>query len=193
MRRSLGPPPFPAEISPVEGSEREAAVALVLWGEAAELLLIRRADDPRDPWSGHMALPGGRHEKDDEDLLFTAMRETEEEVGLVLERRDYLGALPAVRAGSRSRIDPMKVSPFVFRLDGPRPRTIPNYEVAEVIWLPLGELTQPERKDEVAILHEGKTFRMPAIRVGDNKIWGLTYGIISSVLSHLATDDDDAD
>ncbi len=154
-----------------------------------ELLLIRRAEDPRDPWSGHMALPGGRHEKRDADLLATAMRETEEEVGLVLEHEHYLESLPPVSARSRSRIEPMRVTPFVFRLEGPRPSTVPNYEVAEVIWLPLSELARPERKAEIALRHDGKTFRLPAIQVGDHKIWGLTYGIISNVLPKMNGDD----
>lgn len=148
--------------------------------------MIRRADDPRDPWSGHMALPGGRHEKGDVDLLTTAMRETGEEVGIALQTEDYLGALPSVRARSRAKIEPMEVSPFVFRLRGERPLATPNYEVAEVLWLPFADLTQPERKTEFALVFEGKTLLMPAIQVNEHKIWGLTYGILASLVDFLA-------
>jgi 8-oxo-dGTP pyrophosphatase MutT (NUDIX family) len=189
MRRAPDLPAPHAEISPPKGSEYQAAVAVVLWGERGELLLIRRAEDPRDPWSGHMALPGGRHEKEDHDLLTTAIRETEEEVGLCLDRNHFLGALPPVRARSRAKISPLSVAPFVFRLEGPRPLTTPNYEVAEVIWLPLSELTSPERKSELTLHHEGKTYNMPAIQVREHKIWGLTYGIISNLLSYLGEED----
>lgn len=190
MRRAPDLPATPAEISPLEGSERQAAVALVLWGARGELLLIRRAEDPRDPWSGHMALPGGRYEESDEDLLTTAIRETKEEVGLALNREHYLGALPVVRARSRAKVAPLSVAPFVFRIEGSRPQTTPNYEVAEVLWLPLSELTSPERKSELTLHHEGKIYSMPAIQVQEHKIWGLTYGIISSLLGYLESVDD---
>lgn len=190
MRRLMNPVSLPTEISPLEGSERQAAVALILWGESGELLLIRRADHPLDPWSGHMALPGGRHENDDTDLLTTAMRETREEVGIALGMDSYLGALPPVRARSRVKIDPMKITPFVFRLAGERPLPVPNYEVAEVIWLPLAALTEPARKTEILLSHEGAAMRLPAIQVNEHKIWGLTYGIISNLLTSLVPDEE---
>lgn len=190
MRRSPSSRLPPAEISPLSGSARHAAVALILWGETGELLLIRRAEDPRDPWSGHMALPGGRHEKKDGDLVTTAIRETAEEVGITLRAEDSLGALPRVRARSRAKIEPLEVTPFVFRLSGERPLTILNHEVAEVLWFRFSEITAPERKTEFSLVHEGKTLRLPAIQVNEHKIWGLTYGILSSLLSFLPSDDE---
>ncbi|MCA9639821.1 MAG: NUDIX domain-containing protein, partial [Myxococcales bacterium] len=71
---------------------RFAAVAAVLRPTDAdtEVLLIRRAEHEGDPWSGHMAFPGGRHDPTDPDLLTTARRETLEEVGLDLSRRARL-------------------------------------------------------------------------------------------------------
>jgi 8-oxo-dGTP pyrophosphatase MutT (NUDIX family) len=137
-----------------------------------------------------MALPGGRHEKDDAELITTAIRETAEEVGITLSLADYLGALPVTQARSRTLTEPMTVTPFVFRLNGERPQATPNYEVAEIIWLPLSELTQPERKTEVLIHHQGQALRLPAIQVNEHKIWGLTYGVISSLLCYLAADDE---
>src|SRR5687767_8397810 len=84
----------PAEMGPDEagatdafGRElRQAAVALVLRGhaEGAQMLVIKRSEAERDHWSGHLALPGGRAEPDDESLLATAVRETFEEVGMNL-------------------------------------------------------------------------------------------------------------
>src|SRR6185503_17634978 len=63
---------------------RLAVVALVLREglEGPELLVIKRSEAEHDHWSGHMALPGGRVEPEDESLLATAARETFEEVGL---------------------------------------------------------------------------------------------------------------
>src|SRR6478752_6570976 len=70
-----------------------AAVAAVLVPSPDAVLLIRRAERAGDPWSGHMALPGGRREPEDADLVETARRETFEEVGLQLARSDLLGGL----------------------------------------------------------------------------------------------------
>src|SRR5215213_2159058 len=81
-------PATPDEPAPEDGAGalRQAAVALVLRGgvEGAEMLVIKRSEAERDHWSGHLALPGGRAEPSDENLLATAVRETFEEVGLDL-------------------------------------------------------------------------------------------------------------
>ena len=78
---------LPAEAAGTEAAgdaRKRAAVVLALRGEAldAEALFIVRATDERDPWSGHVALPGGREEPGDADLLETALRELREETGL---------------------------------------------------------------------------------------------------------------
>ena len=73
-----------------------AAVAVILAPDPDALLLIRRAERAGDPWSGHMALPGGRQEPTEPDLFTTAVRETAEEVGLTLGRRNLIGALDDV-------------------------------------------------------------------------------------------------
>ncbi|HEX6006859.1 MAG TPA: NUDIX domain-containing protein, partial [Burkholderiales bacterium] len=87
--------PVPAER--YEGA-REAAVALLLRAhDELELLLIKRAEQESDPWSGHVALPGGRRNRHDSDLLHTALRETEEEVGIAVGRDlQLIGALDEV-------------------------------------------------------------------------------------------------
>lgn len=169
------------ENSPLEGSTPQAAVALVLCGPGDELLLIRRADDPRDPWSGHMALPGGKRDADDHSLLATALRETWEEVGLRLGEEHLLGPLPPMRTRSRTK-DSLWVAPYVFRLGEVRPRTTPNYEVAEIIWTPLAALTQPERETFLTVEHDGLSHRFPAWDVQERKVWGLTYAIVSHLL-----------
>src|SRR5262245_57207262 len=86
-------------------AEKRAAVA-VGFGDSArgpEILLIRLAAHPDDPWSGHMAFPGGREDPGDPDLLSTAMRETLEELSLDLRSAarllGSLDELPAVARG----------------------------------------------------------------------------------------------
>src|SRR5215218_7814707 len=95
---------------------RLAAVALVLreGSEGPELLVIKRSEAEHDHWSGHLALPGGRVEPEDESLLATAARETLEEVGLDLRE----GGEAIARLGTVNPQSPyaprVSVTPFVF-------------------------------------------------------------------------------
>src|SRR4051812_2679723 len=84
--QQLRPKLHSGEDSAIDTSRRQAAVALVLRHHAgfAELLMIKRAANPNDFWSGHLALPGGRRQTEDADLRMTAIRETREEVGVDL-------------------------------------------------------------------------------------------------------------
>ena len=118
-----------------------AAVAVLIAPDPDAILLIRRADRPGDPWSGHMALPGGRREPDDPDLLATAIRETREEVGVELDREQLLGALDDV-VPRNPVLPPIAVRPFVFLLPA-RPVLVLNPEVAATQWVSLDDLLQP--------------------------------------------------
>src|SRR5215510_10047679 len=94
---------------------RSAAVAAVLrqGSRGPEVLLIKRAEHERDPWSGHMALPGGRRSPEDVNLIATAFRETEEEIAVPLARvGHYLGALDEVAPASPT-LPPIIIAPFV--------------------------------------------------------------------------------
>src|SRR3989338_2518259 len=94
----------------------EAAVALIrIAGTPPEYLILRRAVNEADPWSGHFSLPGGRREAGDADLLATCLRETWEECGVALPLSALVRALPVTVAGSVvGRMSP--VSPFLFEL-----------------------------------------------------------------------------
>jgi 8-oxo-dGTP pyrophosphatase MutT (NUDIX family) len=114
VRRALGGAAPRAELE----RARRAAVAVVLApsgapGDALSLLLMRRSEREGDPWSGHMALPGGHAHRADADLLHTARRETLEEVGIDLSDAELLGALDDV---SPMRSSEIAVRPFVFAL-----------------------------------------------------------------------------
>lgn len=159
----------------------ETAVALILTpGEKGlEALFIRRAERADDPWSGHVALPGGRREPGDADRLATAVRETEEEVGVRLAPDSLLGALDDLHPRTAT-IPPLVIRPFVFGL-ARRPRTRLSGEVAGVHWFALADLPAAAGSAEVAV--RGTTMTVPCFRPAGTVIWGLTYRILSGFLA----------
>ena len=164
---------------------REAAVALILRGEPMDVLFIKRADSPRDPWSGQMALPGGRLEETDPDLRATAMRETMEETGLALDGdATYLGRLPTLAPINR-RIPPVAVSPHIFLTRASARADRLSYEVASTHWISLDILRSGEVLDQVEIQFEEGSRRFPCFRVDGQIIWGMTYRIIEDFLQRL--------
>jgi 8-oxo-dGTP pyrophosphatase MutT (NUDIX family) len=175
-------------------TDRRAAVAAILRrapdGADTEVLLIRRAERPGDPWSGHMAFPGGHHEPVDRDLRETAMRETMEEVGLDLREHEFLGQLDEVAAMARGRSVGMTIAPYVFALrpsDTPLDLT-PNYEVAELLWGSLGRMLRGEIDAVKEITYGGETMRLPAFAVQEQLVWGMTHGMLRSLFSVLTED-----
>lgn len=165
----------------IEGTTRAAAVALVLRGSAqgVEALLMKRADHPKDPWSGHVGLPGGRAESADRGLIHTAIRETAEEIGLTLSPdQDLLGALDETRATARSRAIDLKIAPFVFVSPGAPDVLTLSEEVASTHWIPLGELFDTNHVGSVTMQHAGQTLRFPSIEVRGLTVWGLTLRML---------------
>ncbi len=145
---------------------RPAAVALVLLEgpQGLELILIKRAERGDDPWSGQIALPGGRYEGGDRDLEATAVRET-------------LGALDDLYPRT-SLLPPVVVRPFVFALTR-RAALVPSDEVQRAFWLPLGRLSEAGVRREVTVTVRGGAHTLPAYRVDDDLIWGMTERILT--------------
>ena len=160
---------------------REAAVALVLVpvdGGDVALLFIKRAEYPEDPWSGQIALPGGRRDRADPDLLATAIRETGEETGIQLERHHVIGELDDLSPVS-PHLPPIVVRPFVFALPS-APETRLSHEVTESLWVPRRQLL--ERRTEERVTARDLTLVMPGYRVGPHFIWGMTERIVTPFL-----------
>jgi len=168
---------------PGDASLRWAAVAVVLVPSPDAVLLIRRADRTGDPWSGHMALPGGRRDPEDEDLVATAVREAFEEVGLRLNRADLLGGLDDVVPRSPV-LPPIAVRPFVFAL-AERPPLTPNPEVAAVRWVHLDHVLHPETYHSARLEIRGEPREFPAYRVDESIVWGMTERILTALLAQL--------
>jgi 8-oxo-dGTP pyrophosphatase MutT (NUDIX family) len=133
------------EPSLVSSAPARAAVAVILRerGQQVELLFIERASRAGDPWSGHMAFPGGRVGPGDDGTRQAAERETLEEVGLCLARSTHLGRLDDLEGRPRVR-EGIVVSAHVYHVADPGPLT-PNHEVREAFWFPISGLLERER------------------------------------------------
>ena len=173
------------------GSLRLAAVALVLREglEGPELLVIKRSEAEHDHWSGHMALPGGRVEPEDESLLATAARETFEEVGLDLGA----GGEALARLGTITPQSPyaprVSVTPFVFvapkeyhAASGSKELLLSG-EVAAAFWFPVDELKKGGRSAVFRMVFAGVEREWPAYPSQHGLIWGITERILTEFLS----------
>jgi 8-oxo-dGTP pyrophosphatase MutT (NUDIX family) len=158
-----------------------ASVALVLAGadDDLSLCLIRRAERLGDPWSGHLALPGGHADAGDPNPQAVAQRETLEEVGLELGPRHYLGGLSQVpvRLGPADR--QLILSPFVYYLGPALAPLAGSDEVAEAFWQPLTQLWDPANASSVPWQRDGRQMLYPAIRCRGQVLWGLTLRVLT--------------
>jgi 8-oxo-dGTP pyrophosphatase MutT (NUDIX family) len=171
-------------LAPRAAGSKEAAVALVLRPrERLELLLIKRAEVHGDPWSGHVALPGGRRGTGDADLVDTARRETEEEVGVPLARvSTLLGVLDDV-APMTPRLPPIVITPFVFAVPAATVAHPDAREVQAALWVPLDALRETSAFAEITVtVATGDEMTVPSFVIGDYAIWGLTYRILQQFL-----------
>jgi 8-oxo-dGTP pyrophosphatase MutT (NUDIX family) len=162
-----------------------ASVAIVLGAGAAgiELLLIQRATRDDDPWSGHMALPGGRRDPDDADVIATAVREAREEVGIDLTvDGEPIGRLDELRAIARHRPLDLVISPVVFALQRPVTLTLNPREVESAVWVPLSFLAMPEARTTHSRTLDGIANDYPAFCYEGYTIWGLTHRILAGFL-----------
>ncbi|MEO6094310.1 MAG: NUDIX domain-containing protein [Fibrobacteria bacterium] len=161
----------------------QAAVALIRTnGPDPEFLLLRRASNPKDPWSGHFALPGGRWETRDQDLLETCMRETLEETGIRLEPGQLIHPLPMAIAGMHMG-RPMEVAPFLFEIPSKPVLALAAAEIAAFHWLAQSYLRDPANRHQAAMSVSHPEREFPCIRVGNETgaIWGFTYGVLETL------------
>jgi 8-oxo-dGTP pyrophosphatase MutT (NUDIX family) len=160
-----------------------AAVALIVAPSPDSLLLIQRAERPGDPWSGHMALPGGRRDPEDVDLLATALRETSEEVGISLSRESLVGALADVVPRTPT-LPPIAVRPFLLAVPN-RPVLILNPEVAAASWVGLEELLRPDAHQQVSVNIQGISREVSAFLLEAGLVWGMTERVLSGLVEHF--------
>ena len=163
-----------------EGDRIQAAVSVVVRGrEDLDFLLIKRARSQRDPWSGHMALPGGRRDDSDGDLRHTARRETLEETGVDLERVGAaLGRLDDVAPSSPQ----LTISSFVFGVPADTEAWVASEEIEKIFWIPLDDLKNPDNHGTVEIPLPGGPRDFPCYHLVGEHVWGLTHRILQHFL-----------
>lgn len=158
-------------------------MAAVIAPDPDAILLIRRADRPGDPWSGHMALPGGRREPEDRDLLATVLREAREEVGIDLTVEQLLGSLDDV-VPRPPVLPPIAVRPYAFLVPA-RPHLVLNPEVAAAQWVAFEDLLQPGGYHLASLEIAGQRREVQVYRLDDAIVWGMTERILSSLFQLL--------
>ncbi|MBQ62879.1 MAG: coenzyme A pyrophosphatase [Gammaproteobacteria bacterium] len=175
---------------------RWAAVAIILKqsDDHTEALFILRAKHDGDPWSGHMAFPGGHREPADENLRQTAEREILEEIGLdLVQDARFIGEIDSVRANPRGRNLDLVVTPFVYALENEQAQFKPNYEVAKILW---GSLNDMYSGDSITVgeFHVlGERHRYSGYDVHGEVVWGLTYRMLDLFFGVLDPDWDPHD
>jgi len=151
-------------------------------GRDPGLILTRRtADLPRH--AGEISFPGGMHDVEDGDLLATALREAEEELGLSPDAVDVLGALEPISTYTTG----FWVTAFVGALEE-GPHLTPNpHEIAEVIHVPVRVLDEVEA--EVEWTREDQTWRGFVYEVDGHVIWGATGRMLHEFLEVFRVQD----
>lgn len=180
-------PSLAARLEAARGFENPTAsasvAAVISTAGEPSLLLLTRASNPRDPWSGHVSFPGGRYEPGDAGPLDTSIRETDEEVSLQLSPDQYvgdLGALDATHVTGRELI----VFANVFVLTENDPLLEPNEEVVAYSWVPVSDLTDPALRG--TFKHEsGLEFPAVSITTLTPMLWGMTLRFVDDLLGRL--------
>ena len=165
----------------------QAAVSVVLRGtNDLDLLMIKRAHFDHDPWSGQMALPGGRRDDTDANLLQTAIRETMEETALDLgQGAQHLGQLKDLQPSS-VQLPKLTITPFVFVVGPKTEASVASPEIDQIFWVSIDDLRKRDRNCSLEIpMPDGQKQEFPCYIVEGRPVWGLTFRIVSELLQVL--------
>lgn len=168
----------------LEGQARLGGVLALLYFKRDELhvVLTRRRDDLHSH-AGQISFPGGSHENA-ETMVETALRETEEEIGVQADRVEVLGKLTPIYIPPSDFV----VHPFVGWYPGGTPVFDPNPdEVAEVLEVPLRTLLDPATQVETEVQVNGFRLRVPVFLFESHKVWGATAVMLNELLERLRT------
>jgi 8-oxo-dGTP pyrophosphatase MutT (NUDIX family) len=169
----------------------DAAVLVPVFRDDAgdvRVVLILRAEG--GVHGGQIGFPGGRSDPGDASPLETALREAEEEIGLTRDRVHVLDTLPVFETMSTG----FRVAPFLARIQPPPAWRPDAREVAEVIVARALDLASDEAQGVVEMRFEGRPEpqRVRYLRVGESRLWGVTFRILEPILPRLLAKDFDA-
>ncbi len=162
-------------------SKKPRGAVAVLFREQADdlwLLMIKRRENPQDPWSGQMAFPGGHSDLEDQTLLDTATREAFEEIGIDIRNQSFLGCLHNVQPKNAPKV----IAPFLFLISGEiHPKT--SREAVEVLWVPMSFLFKPKNVTSFKVPVGRREISMGCYLYLNHLIWGMSFRIIQEIIS----------
>jgi 8-oxo-dGTP pyrophosphatase MutT (NUDIX family) len=164
----------------VWGEARHASVGILIAGakQNPSICFIRRAKWEGDPWSEHIAFPGGSRTAD-EDATQTLRRELEEEIGWVVEDCERPVRLPQLRIRLAGRERLLLLDAFVYRVEGDPPALRCGPEVESAFWIPIAELWSLNNLDHHSLGDGSETLVYPAIRTSQGIIFGITLRVLT--------------
>ena len=167
--------------TPTPGPGDRLAAVLLPLVEGDRLVLTRRTEHlSRHP--GEISFPGGLTQDEDMDLAATALRETQEELGLPPEEVEVLGALVPVH----TFVSAILIVPFVGVVRGAPAFAPSEAEIAQVLTYPLDELMAAETTVEWP--RDGQVYRGFAYPMRDgNTVWGATAAILHQLIERLGS------
>jgi 8-oxo-dGTP pyrophosphatase MutT (NUDIX family) len=160
---------------------RDAAVLIPIVAEPEPTLLFTRRTEHLSSHKGQISFPGGSIDEEDPSAQVASLREAEEEIGVSPDSVEILGELDSVPTFVTGYV----IAPFVGWLRE-EPALDPNpHEVAEVLHVPIGDLTE-EIRSEPGFQHGGQTYPTEAWVWRDQVIWGATARVLRIFLERLA-------
>ena len=162
----------------------DAAVLIPVYrSQDGELHIVMILRNPGGVHGGQIAFPGGKHDPEDETMLDTALREVREELSLIVERNDVLAELPM----EQTRTTGYRVFPFLARIAVPDRWQIAEREIAAIVDVKLTDLTRRDAHDKMIGRFPTweKAQQVSFYRIGEHRLWGLSYRILQPVLARL--------
>ena len=161
-----------------DGKSKLSSVLVIIYGTDLKLLMIKKSKVLKNH-GGEIAFPVGKWDEEDKDLLDTALRETQEEIGVNVSRSDVLAQLENVRTLNSG----YTITPFVCILDN-LPKLITNSEVESILNIPLVPFLQTLDEDQDP--YHKSIQEMYTFTFKDNVVWGASARILKHLLNRLA-------
>ena len=172
----------PAENSRSNNVENSSVLVIVYYNQLniPVVIFTRRSSKLRNH-GGEISFPGGRMSSQDNSIIDTAIRETYEEIGLLVSKENILGCL----APTNTFTTKILIFPFVVLITSNPGKLIPNEEVEEIIEIPLERLVESL---EIDTEHSSTNYQMFKFLVEGHLIWGATARILKNLLEVIGNE-----